>query len=1012
VFKSYSFHAGKPFARWVFDCTETITRKDLDIRAYQAELLRDEFYRQAGSMQWNLYCYFLCDEEAFNDLRSRGIVETVERDRAYARKFVRTPAMLKEDLSSLERIAAETTSDIPIDVGSLLQNTLAKQGLSAVFSELAYAEVVRLITAGQDAPDIGGEERKPGSDAVPRIEFIDALDLGGFRHRPRIPMFEFGCCNLIYGVNGSGKTSLLEGIELWMCGRHRRNPDASIEPGCVKLRIRGVSDWQPGPDSSIATYRERDHVWYGNYQARRNDLCFSFARFNFYDTDAAARLEISADDKEIESALPRLVLGETATRISERINRLLPTLKSEERECSTQVRNAEEAIRSARETIDSLEKPTESARQAYERMCAQLSLLGRRGAPPADSSDGCLGLLDFINEVATNIEAIASEITWIQTVSPAALEKDKQSLQTCCAALAEISGRVGTLDREKREVVATVENYEKQLKLLQRRLAFSEAGADALLGLEDRLREAQQRRASLVAASKEIEHIDLSRYSEISETVGQMAARLQSDAAQKEQLVAQAKATVASLEAVHGRIERLLSEVRATAQELFEVDTEARVCPVCGAQYRKGELFELVRHEISHVALPELHKAHTELARINEETERLNTTLRDLDVLQSVGHDVIGLASSDAQPVKDLVAALMSLERRIAQCNAELAQIRHDREQLHAKGFTEEELDFLNESLELEFADLPASTKTALEQKRTEIAQKRTFVEARLKACSEEIVTLKTREQALLAQHLGTEEAQPGDATKRFHQISLAVDRLHILLAVVDLNESRPLPEVLLHLNSLRKTVEGYARLRQQEEAVARVIRESEGKIRAAQETLEQKNPIRERLGKAIEVLDGIQTKHGAERYIKDFFDENLQQIGDLFRVIHAPQEFDKIVWVQEDAPGIRAMRKRDSALCRVSNLSSGQRNALSLAIFLTMNRKVRKGPSVIMLDDPVAHVDDLNIVSFFDCLREIHLGSGRQIFFTTASAKTANLFRKKFDYLGADRFREFELPL
>ncbi|RKZ10172.1 hypothetical protein DRQ50_14605 [bacterium] len=90
--------------------------------------------------------------------------------------------------------------------------------------------------------------------------------------------------------------------------------------------------------------------------------------------------------------------------------------------------------------------------------------------------------------------------------------------------------------------------------------------------------------------------------------------------------------------------------------------------------------------------------------------------------------------------------------------------------------------------------------------------------------------------------------------------------------------------------------------------------------------------------------------------------------------------------------------------------MSSGQRNALSLAIFLTMNRKVSQGPSIIMLDDPVAHVDDLNILSFLDCLRELLFSCKRQVFFATASPKTANLFRKKFDYLGQDGFREFEL--
>jgi len=240
----------------------------------------------------------------------------------------------------------------------------------------------------------------------------------------------------------------------------------------------------------------------------------------------------------------------------------------------------------------------------------------------------------------------------------------------------------------------------------------------------------------------------------------------------------------------------------------------------------------------------------------------------------------------------------------------------------------------------------------------------------------------------------------------------MACDRLNELRQIVDIESSCPLPDVLLRLNSLRKTVEGFVSLQQQEEAVARVMSESEGRIKTAQKVIDKHRPVCERLRKAIAVLEGIQREHSAEKYFRKFFTNNLQQISNLFSVMHAPRDFEKIVWQEENPTAIRAVRRIDSAGCPVSTLSSGQRNALSLAIFLTMNQKVSRGPSVIMLDDPVIHVDDLNIVSFFDCLRELLSGFQRQIFFTTASAKTANLFKKKFDYLGTDSFREFELDV
>ena len=73
------------------------------------------------------------------------------------------------------------------------------------------------------------------------------------------------------------------------------------------------------------------------------------------------------------------------------------------------------------------------------------------------------------------------------------------------------------------------------------------------------------------------------------------------------------------------------------------------------------------------------------------------------------------------------------------------------------------------------------------------------------------------------------------------------------------------------------------------------------------------------------------------------------------------------------------------------------------------MNARLTTGPRVIIFDDPVAHVDDINTLSFLDHLREIALGGERQIFFATADSKLAGLFARKFRFMG-ERFKQIEL--
>ena len=66
--------------------------------------------------------------------------------------------------------------------------------------------------------------------------------------------------------------------------------------------------------------------------------------------------------------------------------------------------------------------------------------------------------------------------------------------------------------------------------------------------------------------------------------------------------------------------------------------------------------------------------------------------------------------------------------------------------------------------------------------------------------------------------------------------------------------------------------------------------------------------------------------------------------------------------------------------------------------------------PPIMLIDDPIAHVDDLNSLSFLDYLRELVLTGNRQVVFATASEKLAALFERKFDFLGPDDFRRYDL--
>ncbi|MEI7730990.1 MAG: ABC transporter ATP-binding protein, partial [Verrucomicrobiota bacterium] len=108
------------------------------------------------------------------------------------------------------------------------------------------------------------------------------------------------------------------------------------------------------------------------------------------------------------------------------------------------------------------------------------------------------------------------------------------------------------------------------------------------------------------------------------------------------------------------------------------------------------------------------------------------------------------------------------------------------------------------------------------------------------------------------------------------------------------------------------------------------------------------------------------------------------------------PYEFDGV-----DLGVNISLHRKTGVKSLVSEISTGQRAALALSIFLSLNGGVVARAPWILFDDPVAHVDDVNLLSFLDMLRDLALLGNRQVFFATANARIADLFVRKFDCFG-----------
>jgi recombinational DNA repair ATPase RecF len=218
-------------------------------------------------------------------------------------------------------------------------------------------------------------------------------------------------------------------------------------------------------------------------------------------------------------------------------------------------------------------------------------------------------------------------------------------------------------------------------------------------------------------------------------------------------------------------------------------------------------------------------------------------------------------------------------------------------------------------------------------------------------------------------------------------------------------DESISLAELTVTADAVRKlATELQAALGREKQAEANYA-EWSSRIERLKKRVAELSGRTERLTNAKSTFEELQNNHSLKSAMEDALQRNRAMIEEIFARIHSPAEFQGL---GTDWATLR--RKADGTEAKLSEISTGQRAAFALAIFLAQNAQLTSAPPTILIDDPIAHVDDLNALSFLDYLREVSLTEKRQIFFATASDKLATLFERKFDFLGAGGFRRIDL--
>lgn len=996
-----------------FDYSNRILEKDFDLLEYQNRIVSPEYYKTDGALQWNHYLIFIVPNGTtkrfprFTDLKRH-----VELDKLFARKY-----LIEE--SDLERyVAPESTINLVVDVPAESSpynrwvSELSAVDLDGLHLGADYTAVLNGLLIGKpikDKPKVVGRDSDDTRNLTAPNRTIEDLIISDFkRPRPKPDSYPLGTFTLLHGPNGTGKTSFLEAIEICLCGMTARNPKFKDDGIRVGIRYQGSKAIDYYEPDNLQKYRDRDLVWYENRYDGKNRINESFIKYNFFDTDNAARLSSDHDTrKELTNAFVSLSLGDKVNYLEERMSRFQKTLKTEINKLE-KARIDQEKRKSGIVTfIKSLEGTKIDIASSYEQLVAEYRESKFRSdiAPIAEVLKS--NLSTFVERSLTDLAHIEKTIFWLPVISSVSLTESKQSLEKDYLAVDSATQNLKALSAEMKQIqhsltilkpardaLGRLEAYKKTVDVtkivgLSQNLSAQESVVKRLVGVLDMVNEFElEVKVSRSGPDEALEEIaKLKRASELE------LKAIQSELSRNKTLA--------------NKSNQLIAEIKSKAKELLIGSPGLEDCPLCGTKHAAGILKQIVEGsnaveksiEILQSTLENQAKLLQEIKLYSDAQVRL---LALVSASRGLPPDIKITDISNLSEVSAKIDGLIKEEEK------KLKELRDTSSLLEMFDFSESEYTELVSCLEkakifLDVSDQDKnwadSLRHKIEQKSTELEGSQVHIEKGIADSNALVADIRSRYDASFSQ-----EELRVEVSRRRALVDDALDLLSPIAAVIELRNDASINELHRRFSRLRDAIAKFNETQKSESERKSLLPLQQKELERVEVELTHNRETQLRLKRGLETLTKILEKDGKSANLSRFIDRYKKSILQIFKDIHKPTEFIDLTLEGSDI----LLKREDTGLSvPLTMISTGQRAALALAIFLTLNLSLPKGPPIILIDDPVAHTDDLNTLAFLDFLREIVASSRRQVVFATADNKLAQLIRRKFEFLGPS-FRQY----
>lgn len=998
VFRGVDRFGARDYAVRYFDLNDRLATTADSLKSYQEEVLSPMYFSSevATDLRWNHYLYFVTSDEEAQRGEFGRLKAKVEADREYARKQVVREGDVAGLLANAQ--APKPPTSLPIDLATTWSTTLGQHGLAFILdSDISVPDAVRRIVAG--TKDGAARPISPvallDSEKAAAGHFIERLTIKGFRPHPEEKDHSLGRVNLIVGNNGVGKTSLLEAIEFAYCGRNRRS-STLLGNTSITADLVGV-EHKLSSTTDATRLRARHSNWYAKTELKTVTIQDSFGKFNFLDTDAAVGLSVSASSAQIGTDVTRLVLGATAENLADRLRRVLKQLQDELKDLRRDKTRHEQLRQAAQTRLDAIKAAPKLSDSLFLELLAALKGQGWSRTPDKK------GQLEALRE---HLQQASSAIALIRHSSINMLHAEPDSALRLLADMNDEASKAEALDQRakaarliqanaRREAQAAAElSASKEALLPYARTNFPQLVKQAS-ECRDRIR-MKTARLSLVANIGDTSAIHEFLNTPLADAIDSVDTKI----GEYQRRLDSAQASLKALEKTQSTMTVLRQRLLGTALDILQRSTNPDHCPLCRTEFEEGQLLMRMMADVEVGTSDQASLLQADISSVSESMAGVQAMLAMLHPLRGfVGDGTLTLTV--AQAVEQIAQERTAFDRD----RQELETFQAQAQQLQSDGLSSK--DLASKLLAAGMAELPSLEELQRIQS-NHIETLEALQSAEKTALHESDVV--RQECDAMAERLSIEALGDTDHLARSVKelilgAEAALGARQILASILTIGTEATAEEIALNLAAIQQLLAQVATAIAQEGANDKALNEETKNVEGLAETIESSGTKITRASDAEQVLVTLAEQSSGGELESQILTENAAEIARTFAGIHMPNEFE----IQVIQGKLVIIRRSTGAEVQLEQMSTGQRAAFALSLFLAMNGRLRSGPPVLLFDDPVAHIDDINMLSFLDHLRQLAIGGSRQIFFATADTKLAGLFRHKFRFLGSE-FKELRL--